>query len=55
MSKIVIRVFDILGNEVKTLVDEDKAVGTYKITWYAEKLPSGIYFNNTIFLFSTPN
>ena len=43
-SNIVIKVFDILGNEIETLVNEDKPVGTYEITWYAEKLSSGIYF-----------
>jgi hypothetical protein len=43
-SNVVIKVFDILGNEIETLVNEEKAVGTYEITWYAEKLPSGIYF-----------
>jgi len=26
------------------LVDEEKPAGTYELTWYAENLPSGIYF-----------
>jgi len=43
-SGVVIKVYDILGNEIETLVDEEKSVGTYKITWNAENLPSGIYF-----------
>ncbi|MGB5847067.1 MAG: T9SS type A sorting domain-containing protein, partial [Ignavibacteriaceae bacterium] len=43
-SNVVIKVFDILGNEIETLVNEEKAVGTYEITWYAENLPSGVYF-----------
>jgi len=43
-SKVVIKVFDILGREIETLVNEEKPVGTYEITWYAENLPSGIYF-----------
>jgi len=25
-------------------MDEEKSVGTYEITWYAENLPSGVYF-----------
>jgi hypothetical protein len=25
-------------------VNEEKTIGTYEITWYAENLPSGIYF-----------
>jgi len=43
-SNVVIKVFDILGNEVETLINEEKAIGTYELTWYAENLPSGIYF-----------
>ena len=43
-SNVVIKIFDILGNEVETLVNEEKSIGTYEITWYAEKLPSGVYF-----------
>ena len=39
---VVIKVFDILGNEIETLVNEEKAVGTYEITWYATNLPSGV-------------
>jgi hypothetical protein len=43
-SNVVIKVFDILGNEIESLVDEEKSLGTYELTWYAEQLPSGIYF-----------
>ena len=43
-SNVIIKVFDILGNEIETLVNEEKPVGTYEITWYAASLPSGIYF-----------
>jgi len=43
-SNVVIKVFDMLGNEIETLVDEQKPTGTYEITWYAENLPSGVYF-----------
>jgi len=43
-SNVVIKVFDILGSEIETLVNEEKTVGTYELTWYAESLPSGIYF-----------
>ena len=39
-----LKVYDVLGNEVTTLVNEDKPAGTYEITWYAEDLPSGVYF-----------
>ena len=43
-SNVVIKLFDVLGNEVKTLVNEEKPAGTYEITWYAENFPSGVYF-----------
>ena len=43
-SNVVIKVFDILGNEVETLISEDKQAGIYELTWYAEGSPSGVYF-----------
>ncbi len=43
-SNVVIKVFDILGNEIETLVNEEKTVGTYEVTWNAVNLPSGVYF-----------
>ncbi len=44
MSKIVIRVFDILGNEMSTLINEKKPVGNYEVEFDARKLSSGVYF-----------
>lgn len=38
-----VKVYDMLGKEVATLVDEYKPAGSYKITWNAGNLPSGIY------------
>jgi hypothetical protein len=43
-SRVQLKVYDVLGNEVATLANEEKPVGTYEITWYAANLPSGIYF-----------
>jgi photosystem II stability/assembly factor-like uncharacterized protein len=43
-TNVTIKVFDITGNEIETLVNEEKPAGTYEITWYAEQLPSGVYF-----------
>jgi ribosomal protein L31 len=43
-SKVVIKVFDVLGNEITTLMDEEKSIGTYELVWYAKNLPSGVYF-----------
>ena len=43
-SQVQIKVFDVLGNEIARLMDEEKSVGTYELTWNAENLPSGVYF-----------
>ncbi|HSD63699.1 MAG TPA: T9SS type A sorting domain-containing protein, partial [Ignavibacteriaceae bacterium] len=37
-------VYDILGNEVKVLRNEEQAAGTYEINFNAGDLSSGIYF-----------
>ena len=43
-SKVVIKVYDILGNQIATLMDDEKSVGTYEIMWNAVNIPSGVYF-----------
>ena len=43
-SQLQIKVYDVLGNEIETLVNEEKPTGTYEITWYVANLPSGVYF-----------
>ena len=43
-SSITIKIFDILGNEVETLVNEEKDAGYYQISFNASELSSGIYF-----------
>lgn len=37
-------VYDILGNAIKTLVDENKSSGTYQIQFDGSSLSSGVYF-----------
>jgi hypothetical protein len=41
---VSLKVYDILGNEITTLVSEEKSIGTYEVNWNAVDLPSGIYF-----------
>ena len=41
---ITIKVYDILGNEVATLVNEYKPAGTYAVEFNGSTLPSGVYF-----------
>jgi hypothetical protein len=36
--------FDILGREVKSLVNDYRAAGNYSVTFDASRLASGIYF-----------
>ncbi|MGB5893764.1 MAG: YCF48-related protein, partial [Ignavibacteriaceae bacterium] len=43
-SQVIIKVFDILGNEIETLVNEEKPSGYYELEFNASKLASGIYF-----------
>lgn len=43
-SFVTLKIYDILGKEVTTLVNEEKPAGTYKETWNAANLPSGVYF-----------
>ena len=40
----MIKIFDILGNEIETLVNEEKPTGSYEVEFDASKLSSGIYF-----------
>jgi len=44
LSLVTLTVYDVLGNEVATLVNEEKAVGSYEVEFDASNLPSGIYF-----------
>ena len=41
---VKIIIYDLLGREVKTLVNEYKQPGTYQVSFNAEGLSSGIYF-----------
>jgi hypothetical protein len=43
-SPVKLTVFDILGQEVATLVNEYKTVGSHKIQWRANTMPSGVYY-----------
>ena len=40
---VSVRIFDILGREVATLIHERKEVGKHTVEWNARSIPSGIY------------
>ncbi len=43
-SKVTLRLFDIIGREVVTLVDDELPTGEYKLVLEAGNLSSGVYF-----------
>lgn len=59
-SKVSLKIFDVLGNEVAILVDENKSAGNYEVEYVSQfaaanrpaALPSGVYFYK---LEATPN
>ena len=43
-DKVVLKIYDILGKEIQTLVNESLQPGSYEVTFDGSNLPSGIYF-----------
>lgn len=43
-GNVMLRVFDVTGREIETLVNTNQIAGTYTVTWDAANVPSGIYF-----------
>jgi len=41
---VSLKVYDLLGNEIAILINEEKAAGNYEVDFIAANLPSGIYF-----------
>jgi len=41
---VTLKVFDLLGREIATLVNEEKPAGTYEVEFDGTNLPSGVYF-----------
>jgi hypothetical protein len=44
VSNVLLRVYDIQGREVQTLVNERLHSGTYEVTFDGSRLNSGVYF-----------
>jgi hypothetical protein len=47
LSFVAVKVYDIVGREVVTLLNEEKTMGSYEIKFDATDIPSGIYFFRT--------
>jgi photosystem II stability/assembly factor-like uncharacterized protein len=45
-SFVTLKVFDVLGNEVETLVNRDLSAGSYDLEFVSTNLTSGVYFYN---------
>jgi hypothetical protein len=44
LSFVALKVYDVLGNEITSLVNEEKTIGNYQVDFNASSLSSGIYF-----------
>jgi Secretion system C-terminal sorting domain len=43
-SMVTLKIYDVMGREVTTLVNEQKAAGYYEVQWNARNYSSGVYF-----------
>lgn len=43
-SVVVLKVYDLLGREVATLVSEELRPGNHSVNWNAKSIPSGVFF-----------
>jgi aminopeptidase N len=41
---VTLRIFNVLGQEIATLVNGVSMPGTYEVEWLASQIPSGVYF-----------
>jgi subtilisin family serine protease len=41
---VSLKIFDVLGREIETLLNEVTSPGVYKFSWNASRQPSGVYF-----------
>jgi hypothetical protein len=41
---VSLKIFDVLGREIATLVNKTKSSGSYSVNWNPGNLPTGVYF-----------
>jgi len=39
-----VKVYDVLGSEIATLINEEKPAGSYEVEFNGKELPGGVYF-----------
>lgn len=42
-SKVTLKVFNIIGEEIETIVDNRKMIGNCEVIWNSKNIPSGVY------------
>jgi hypothetical protein len=42
-SHVSLKIYDILGNEVRSFINEEKTAGSYELNWNATEFASGVY------------
>ena len=47
-GKITLKIYDVLGREIESLVDKMQDAGKYEINWNAARYSSGVYFYNIV-------
>ncbi|MBU1679638.1 MAG: T9SS type A sorting domain-containing protein, partial [Bacteroidetes bacterium] len=43
-GNVTLKIYDVLGREITTLVNETKEAGSYEVKFDAKQLSSGVYF-----------
>jgi hypothetical protein len=43
-SQVTLKIYDVLGNEIVTLINEEKDAGAYQVEWNASNKSSAVYF-----------
>jgi len=41
---VQLKVYEVLGNEIATIINEEQPAGSYEVHFNAANLPSGVYF-----------
>ncbi|MGE5314206.1 MAG: right-handed parallel beta-helix repeat-containing protein [Acidobacteriota bacterium] len=43
-ARVLLKIYDVAGREVATLVNQEMEAGKYSVQWNAKDMPSGVYF-----------